>query len=286
MFRWAKNPQFLWLIIAISICGNLYFVLEREMFPRVSGNKIEGVNPGISDEYENKNVIRVSTYNIRRAKGGDNPEGSAIDAIVDLLRTDDIVGLQEVLGESIGGKPDQARQIGEKVNSGWLFAPAQTRFNRVYTGNALLSKIPIEDWQILPLLWSDTSDQSKQSKRHRNLIQANLRLAGKEVVVFITHIDRGTIRQDQLTSVLKLFDKHPYAILLGDLNTGASERVIADWIQTSGATDIIKLIGKPTDEPFRIDWILTKGFTFVDGGSHPRGLSDHPYYWAEIEIGK
>ncbi len=254
------------------------------MFPQISGKQIQGLGTTPTDQYETKDTIRVSTYNIRRAKGGDNPEGSAIDEIVDLIHTDDIVGLQEVLGESITGKPDQARQLGEKAQSGWLFAPAQTRFNRVYTGNALLIKIPIDDWQIIPLLWSDISDKSKQSKRHRNLIQANLRLGGKNVVVLITHIDRGTIRQDQLSSVLDLFDKYPYAILLGDLNTDATDRVIADWIKTSGATDVIQQAGKPIDEPFRIDWILTKGFKFIEGGSHPRGLSDHPYYWAKIQI--
>jgi endonuclease/exonuclease/phosphatase family metal-dependent hydrolase len=281
VFDWSNKPTILWIVIAFLLAGMVSLSLERHMYPAKSGAEINNQPALVKTE---KSSIRVSTYNIHRATGENGQFGSVIEDIAEVLKNDDISALQEVLGESLFGTASQAELLADLTDSGWLFAPTQTRFNRVYTGNGLLSRIPVTRWEITPLIWSQGLTEDDQSKRHRNLITAEITLNGQQVMVFVTHFDRGEIRQSQLESVFREFEQHDNAILLGDFNIRPSEFDIESRIRSSKSSDMISLITAENDKPYRVDWILTRGFKLIDGGLNSSELSDHPYYWAEIEL--
>lgn len=245
--------------------------------PAASGLRIHA--PEKWKEFSNS-PIRVSTYNIHRAEGLDDK--TDINRIADLLRQDDISGLQEVLGSSLFGGPDQGEQIAKINNFGWLFAPIQKRYYRNHIGNALLSRYPVTSWSRKPLVWTDTLDEEEHSRRYRNVIEAEIIIGDHVVKIIVTHLDRGDIRETQLKRALENFDQEQRAILMGDLNSDLTSLVMSEWLAKNSKSDAIGIALGDKDAENRIDWILTRGFNVTNGGIEPVGVSDHPYYWVEL----
>ena len=273
-----SRPGIAWSVVILLVIGLLFLALQRNSFPAISGT---GIHAPSSWKDSSNNRIRVSTYNIHRGKGLDGKKD--ISRIVDLVRSDDVTGLQEVRGPWFFGDENQAEYLGGALDTGWLFAPTQTRFNRIYTGNGLLSRIAVGSWEVTPLIWTE-SEQSLTSRRHRNRITARIIISGVPVTIINTHLDRGNVRTAQLHNLLAEFDRHERIILLGDLNTNPGSPEIINWLSKNPGTDVIAQSLGDADLPFRVDWILVRGLRLVSGGSEPAGPSDHPYFWAELEL--
>jgi endonuclease/exonuclease/phosphatase family metal-dependent hydrolase len=230
------------------------------------------------------NTIRVCTYNIHSAKG--HEEDSSIERVATVLASPplDLIGLQEVAGD-LFGETNQASELAGLLDLGWLYAPTRKKLFSANFGSALLSRYPLTDYEVKPLLWERRDSNGTQTSRsNRNRIKATLLLQEQPVTVIITHLDRGQLRLEQLHDVITEFRHHSPAILMGDLNSHADATPLSELLASGEATDAIAASIANKDSTNRIDWILTRGFKVVDGGIHPRGVSDHPGYWAELQL--
>jgi len=275
------------LVVAIVLVITLYhFARQRTPVAPMQGesiNSIAGNNTAAWSE-PNANQIRVATYNIQRGK--DISGNRDLSQTAEVIGKVDIAGLNEVRGPFFLDQRNQAEQLGRKLGMGWLFAPIQFEWFKVYLGNALLSKFPIDSWSTRPLLTQYHATDQVSSGKFRNLIKAELSINGNKVVLLITHLDRGAIRQYQLKDVLSEFTRYDRAILIGDLNTNRNDPQLAELLSSGDALDSIHQAIGDADVGYRIDWIITRGFDVVDGGSTPAGVSDHPFYWVDLRISK
>ena len=227
-----------------------------------------------------RNNFVVATYNIRRSKGNDGIRDISRSAGVLERAGADVVGLNELSGTLFYGFENQARQLGTLLGTGWLFAPVEDRWYQNYFGNGLLSKFPVNHWEIHPLFaeWGE-----EESRSLRNMIIATIPIADKDVNFLITHLDRGAINERQLQYVIRTFQQlSAPAVLLGDLNVSIDNVQIMALLDTSGYDDAIRLA--TGDRKPHIDWIISKGLIVKSGGIEPGGVSDHAGYWVEFEL--
>ncbi|MCU0913337.1 MAG: endonuclease/exonuclease/phosphatase family protein [Planctomycetes bacterium] len=223
--------------------------------------------------------FRIATYNIHRGKGTDGIRDLGRTAGV--LQDADLIGLNEVAGSAFWGWANQAEQLGRALGLGWQFAPNQRRWHRDYFGNGLLSRFDVGRWTSVPLVYDRAGSHSP-----RNLFTAEV-LAGPASTTFlVTHLDRGAIRPAQLKAVLGEFVKHTPAALVGDFNTSATDPLLVAFFADANNVDAIGRVLGRSDDPDRIDWIITRGLTVLTGGKEPVGVSDHPYYWVDVAIEK
>jgi len=254
------------LALALAWSGSL-----RQAVSPASGTGI--LSTGVSTKPSIN--IRVGTFNIHRAKGTDGRRD--IGRIADILRGSDLIALQEVSAAGLFDDNDQAADLGEQLDMGWLFAPTTRRWFRDHSGNGLLSRFPVGDWQ-----WKSLVKTS--GKYHHNLVSAELTIGTNRIQVLVTHIDRRTDREAQLREVIKIFLNYDTAILLGDLNTRQSDPLVNQLIRDGKTIDALQASLGAADPEWRVDWILVRGFDVLDGGRSDVSASDHPYYWVELKV--
>ncbi|QOV92014.1 endonuclease/exonuclease/phosphatase family protein [Humisphaera borealis] len=235
-----------------------------------TGTGLQGDAPAVASRR-----FRVGVFNIQ---GGVGKSDDAINRIGQALLATDVAGLVEVRANawSFGGR-DQARQIAESLQRGWIFAPAERRFWAPAGGNGLVSRFPVGRWTRLPL--PEAFDPGSQ----RNILLVDLPIGDRAVRVMVTHVDRGDAHDRQLHAVTQLFESVAGpAVLLGDLNAGPSDPLVQSLLRT-GAEDVI---GRATaGSKGRVDWIITKGLkTVTSGHSSDPALSDHHFFWADLEL--
>jgi endonuclease/exonuclease/phosphatase family metal-dependent hydrolase len=234
-----------------------------------------GINSPGQWQTDNFQTFHVGTYNIHRAIGQDG--NREINRIASSLKANSIAGLQEVNGATLSGAPDQAQQLGELLNMGWLFAPAYRRLYGQEYGNALLSRFKVTSWrrQRLP---------SPVDSTNRNFIVANVQIGDRALTIINAHIDAGNDREIQLERVIEEFDRHSTAILLGDFNTRRKQSPLRELLGNSDITDAIAVaLGKETP-PWTVEWILTRGLKVLGGKFKDYGPSDHPMYAVEVQF--
>ena len=222
--------------------------------------------------------VKLGTYNIHGGRGTDRRFD--LDRIADLIRGLDFVGLNEVYGPALWQREDQAVVLGRKLRMTPLFAPTEERWWHYRFGNGLLTRLDVESRLVVPL-------ERRYGKSYRNLVHVRLRAPnGAPVHVVVTHIDRSDDRErrEQLRTVADYFlSLAPPAVLMGDLNSDASEREIQRLIEAPDVVDPLGVkLGLKT--PRRIDWILARGVEPIDAGLTPVGPSDHPHVWAELSV--
>jgi endonuclease/exonuclease/phosphatase family metal-dependent hydrolase len=111
---------------------------------------------------------------------------------------------------------------------------------------------------------------------------AKIHWQGESFYFINTHLHTRGGRETQLEVVLQEFAKYPRAILLGDFNSRAATPLLANALKDVEITDAVAAAGLDMDNPERIDWILTKGFTVEGGKMLEKGVSDHPYYQVQL----
>jgi len=265
MRRWAIVLVF----FALAAGGAVSALSLRTHAGPASGTQFVGTPPRPHVEPN----FRVATFNIHGAKGTDDVED--IRRIAELLRGRDLAGLNEVQGPFFG-EPDQATRLGDILQMPSLFAPAENRWARPYFGNGLLSALPVRHWFRIPL--PDT-----QRKGLRNGVLATVTVAGQDVDVLVTHIDRTVDRQAQLRVVLALFDSlQAPVICMGDFNTRRDDPQLAAMLARPDVRDAA--VGAPGDFAGRIDWILVRGLDVLDAEVVSAVASDHPIVRATLGL--
>ena len=190
-----------------------------------------------------------------------------------------VAGLNEVRTPTVGGG-NQAQALADTLGLSWLFASTAGRLLQQELGNAVLSRLPISRYDVIPLIYEgDLGGAMLRSRSHRNMIRLETEIGGQPTIIIVTHLDRGPLRLVQLDQVLAEFMRHPRAILMGDLNSPHADVLP----RIEGRAQSAVCIGEPCED--QIDYILTRGFKVTDRGSVPVGVSDHPYFWALLEPG-
>jgi endonuclease/exonuclease/phosphatase family metal-dependent hydrolase len=221
--------------------------------------------------------LRVGIFNIHGGRGPDQVRDLARTA--ECIREFDLVGMNEVLGPKLWWQTDQGQQLGELLGTRWLFAPTESRWWDGSFGNGLLTRLPVSAWQRIPL-------PRAGAHTHRNVVFSTVDVDGRAVHVLLTHLDSRDVerRHEQLRIVGELFlSLESPAILLGDMNTLPDDPQLQQLLARPGVTDALAA-GMPEPPPRRIDWILTRGLRTIAAGCEDRGASDHPLYWADLDI--
>lgn len=249
--------------------------------------------------------LRVLTFNIRHALGADRRLDLARTARVIADARADVVTLQEVDRhlDARSGFADQAGLLAQRLGMHLAFGanvdrdpPAPGRPRRQF-GNAILSAVPILDWQNTHLPCAD-------GRERRGLLRARVEAHGASWQVFATHLCNGSpsTRQPQVEAIISAIGEPTgeptgepagAAVLCGDLNA------------TPGSTEMRALTGRLRDawsavrtgrghthpSPFpvrRIDYVLcSRGCAVrtasVLGSVRARLASDHLPLVAELE---
>lgn len=265
------------MAVAVLLVYTAYAAFDRESTGPAAGNVFSGTAPTTGPAVPG--TLRVATFNIRRGMGTDGFRDAArIARQLSRLPTGnpDIVGLNEVDGFE-EGFPHQAAAIGIPMRRNWVFAPAERRFGTISMANALLTNLPLDHYQRVPLV--RTTD-----KGCRNYLLGSLEVDGTRVHVIVTHLDRGADREGQLRTVVDLFQSlQPPVILMGDLNTDRSDPQLKRLLESPGVAEGIATLKKP-ERADRIDWIFARGLEPIDAGFEDLGLSDHPVVWATFRL--
>lgn len=255
-------------VVLVAAWGN-----DRTATPPARGTTLLGQLSGSETE---RTTFRLATFNIHGGKGADDRRD--LERIADTLDSFDLIALQEVHGPSYPGATDQAEVLGESLDMAWLFAPTEHRWWSDSFGNALLTRVPVEQWKRIPL-------QGTQGKAFRNAVVIQVKLGHATLNLIITHVDRRDDREAQLAEVIEMFRNLPSpCILMGDLNTDRSDPQWAELLQDTQVVDVLHIGNPLTDAPSRIDWIISRGLEVVAAGSINDGASDHPCYWAELRF--
>jgi endonuclease/exonuclease/phosphatase family metal-dependent hydrolase len=218
---------------------------------------------------------RVATFNIHG--GRDARRTPSLDAIAAALRGYDFVGLNEVRGPWLWQSADQAELLGRAVGATWLFAPTEHEFWHHEFGNGALSRLPVGRWQRLPVA-------AQERSTFRNWVVIDLPTM-PALKVMVTHLSRAaeSIRHAQLAEVDDYFCSLPApCILMGDLNTKPDDPAMQRVLRRGQVVDALAPLN--ATDPYRIDWILTRGLTTRDCGRIDTGASDHPLYWIEFVL--
>lgn len=186
------------------------------------------------------------------------------------LRDADLVLLQEMTAPA-------ARTIADSLGMSHVYYPAI--YNKVYkrdVGNAVLSRWPIiaDRKVILPA-------RSRYAKTQRIATAATLRIRGRSVRVYSTHLgtpaDLGREgRAEQLRFIMTDAMAFSPAIIGGDMNSRDIGEVAVQngWLWATS--------GIPKSNSFgRLDHIFLRGYAPIVAGtvSTPNGISDHRPIW-------
>jgi endonuclease/exonuclease/phosphatase family metal-dependent hydrolase len=221
--------------------------------------------------------LRVGIFNIHGGRGPDHVRD--LSRTAECLREIDLVGMNEVLGPKLWWHTDQCQQLGELLDTRWLFAPTESRWWDGSFGNGLLCRLPVTAWQRIPL-------PRAGAHTHRNVVFSTIDVDGHAVHALLTHLDSRDPerRREQLRTVGELFlSLAAPAILFGDMNTLPGDPQLQRLLDTPGVVDAVAA-GMTEPPPRRIDWILTRGLRTIAAGCEDRSASDHPLYWADLEI--
>lgn len=253
------------LVLAAVIGGGLLDGNRRAPLPPAAGQELKGQAPGLAADDRTLTVVQ---FNIHRGAPAEGPEDLAATALC--LEGAELAGLNEVGGAA------QAAELGRRLSLAHLYLPSEERWWHPHFGNGLLSALPAAGWQRWPL-----PGPGGPGYRTRGVVR--LPWQGAMVTVLVTHLTRGPDRRLQLDLLAAHFAALPAPkILLGDLNSGPDDPVLAAW---RADPDLVVTSGEGSGGvPGGVDWIVAEGFRLVDSWRCDRGASDHPAVGAVLEL--
>jgi len=268
----------MWLSATLVVIALLVFAIARKAKPAKDQS---GVNLPLPFDWDsNKTELVIATYNIQTGKSLQGKRNIKRSAHV--VKQADIVGVQEVYAATwfnrLGFGKSQTDELANCGGFSAIFSATRRRWFREHRGNALLSRLPIDRWEVKML-------PDYTGKSYRNMTIAQCVFQGEELIVINTHLHTKKGRQAQLTQVLQEFSLYPRAVLLGDFNSRLTEPLLKEALASEDIQDAVLLgTGERTEEQAeRIDWILIKGLQVLDGMTIKKGVSDHPYYQVTVK---
>ena len=264
------------VLMALILVARIATPTKEKQGTGFNSNSLRAETPP-GDSMSNE-VLTVATYNVQTGKSLNGVRD--INKSAELIQTADVVGIQEVYAPSwlnlIGlGKPQTLALAQDKFD--WLFSATRRRWLREHRGNALLSKFTVNNRKTINL-------PNKSRKAFRNMAVAEISWQNQTIHIINTHLHTGRGREQQLARVIEEFNKHQKVILMGDFNTKIDDQQLQAFIAQTNIKDAILEAGLDLGNANRIDWIITKGFSVLNGKFEPKGASDHPYYQVSLKL--
>lgn len=215
-------------------------------------------------------AIRVMTYNIHRGINKDNE--LSLDGIAEVIRSSgaEIIALQEVERFSVRtGFQDQIEYIANKLSMQYAYGKSINILNGQY-GNAILSKYPIEEYQV-----SKLPSEGEQ----RTLLRTSMNVYGNRISVYSTHLGLKQSERDmQIEEIMRITGDDKNLILAGDFNTKVDKlgSITGNYRDSASYSNNIKATFIAEDLSERIDYIFTskdfevKGYDVLESDA-----SDH-----------
>jgi endonuclease/exonuclease/phosphatase family metal-dependent hydrolase len=261
------------LVLLVTLAGLVWLASWPQPTGPAEGTKLE--SPAAWTAPVSRDSFRVGAFNIHGCTGPDGRRD--VDRVADCVKDLDFVALNEVHGPRPWESDDQAALLGRRLGVPWLFAPATRDWHSIDFGNGLLTSLPVESWQRIPLA-------ANNGRGDRNAVLVRLRQGQQTISVLLTHIARSDdlTRQQELRQTIELYLTLPApAIFLGDLNSEIEEPEIRRLLAAPGVIDAVgQKLGSRA--PPRIDFVFVRGLRVLDAGLRDLGASDHPLAWAEL----
>ncbi len=263
--------------------------------PWLTDRDIHGVigEPARVARRSNGHEIKIVTWNIER--------GAEYESVLSVLRTldADILLLQEVDRHCRRtAYRDVARDLAAALEMNWVAAGEFQELGEAgadraaLTGQAILSKLPIEDAEALRfasqdrLRWAINPVQPRRGGR----IALRARTAG--ILLYNTHIESGEnmpLKRRQMTEIVSDQSRHAVAdapvVVAGDFNGGRSvlwSLVGAAFADALGDTRPRGPTSRGQGDP--IDWIFVKNVRAFGGGViDAANASDHSPIVAHLD---
>jgi endonuclease/exonuclease/phosphatase family metal-dependent hydrolase len=227
------------------------------------------------------------TFNIQSGVRG-------LDRVAEVIRAahPDIVALQEVdRGSRRARGLDQAAVLAERIGLPYHAYFRTTDLHGGAYGIALLSRFPLEALAQYPL-------PVPRGAEPRTVAHALMKVAGREVSVYVTHLIRlpfnGGARMRQSALIAGMLERDPRPkLLMGDLNDDPDSVPVR--LLRRGLTDVAAASGQeaegtyPLPLPFsptlRIDYVLACDAFVPLRSEVPRvGVSDHYPVIADVRL--
>jgi endonuclease/exonuclease/phosphatase family metal-dependent hydrolase len=223
--------------------------------------------------------VRILTYNI--AQGMNDVDVKNYDGQIELIRSidADIIGLQET--SKIAGNSDVIRYFANKLNLFSYFGPKGVTGT---TGVALLSKYPIEN-PVTLYHYMENVDRKQTAT-----IEAEVTVGSRTFTVYNTHTYGRTEAKIILQNdILDRASGKSNVVFMGDFNFRPSTE---PYNITIAALDDSWWLKWPTgvnsqgaNNSDQIDHIFVSPGTIVSDAQYSTDpQSDHPAYWADIEL--
>ena len=222
-----------------------------------------------------RDSFRVGTFNIHGCTGADGRRD--FDRVAACLKDLDLAALNEVHGPRVWERDNQAALLGRRLGVQWLFAPATRDWHTMDFGNGLLTSLPVESWQRIPLT-------ANNGRGYRNAVLVRFVRRQQTISALLTHIARSDdlTRRRQLRQTIDIYLALPVpSIFLGDFNSDPAEPEIRRLLAAPGVIDAVGQTLGPRAPP-RIDFVFVRGLRVLDAGLRNNGASDHPLAWAEV----
>ncbi len=228
------------------------------------------------------NTLRVMSYNVLHFENVRTGEID-YDAFAAVIReTDaDIVGLNEVYGGSLK-YGEQAAELAKRLGWHWFFSEAFLDDGVDPFGNAVVSRLPIEQAETIPIPYPEARTGPEYYEPRAVL---RTKIAGHTILV--THFGLNTDEQENaLRTTLPLLEADR-CILLGDFNVTPDNAVLAPIREKMRDADALLPAGTmsfPSDAPRKkIDYIFASADYTVRTAAIPAFVvSDHRPYVAEL----
>ncbi|QDV68810.1 hypothetical protein Poly24_25230 [Rosistilla carotiformis] len=212
---------------------------------------------------QSPSTLRVLCYNIHYGQGNDGVYDLERLARVIVAAKPDLVALQEVdVVVERSGKVHQAQRLAELIGMAVRYGPTQHYQGGLF-GNAVLTRLPIEDVQIQPLPYTEATDELTTYPRGAIAVIVQS-AAGMPLRFVSTHFQHNVagdrIAEAHAINALFAGDNVP-TLLAGDMNaTPDSEPIQILDRQWKNAIDAAAAPSAPSRKPTsRIDYIFYRG---------------------------
>ena len=152
------------LSFLLALAGLVWLASRPQPTGPAEGTTLDGQVTRTADPP--RDSFRVGTFNIHGCTGADGRRD--VDRVADCLKDLDFVALNEVHGPRLWESDNQAALLGRRLGVQWLFAPATRDWHTIDFGNGLLTSLPVESWQRIPLAASN-------GRGYRNAVLVRLR---------------------------------------------------------------------------------------------------------------
>ncbi len=204
-----------------------------------------------------------------------------LQGVSKILKDYDIVALQEVDGGSLrSGFINQVQYLGDIGNFNAWYHQCNRNLGKIaQQSNGLLSRLPVT---------SIINHRLPGRIPGRGAIEAIFGVGSTHLAVYVVHLSLGKkARAQQLAYIAKIIKKHPFVVVLGDMNMLPEE--LQSWtqqnqMQIAGVNDLISTY--PSWQPTtHIDHILvSQNLKVIQTEVLPFRFSDHLPIAVTVEL--